>query len=124
MKKQIGLLLLVAGCALGLGTAGCDDVDDEFDYVPPAGRGALIVENNTASDINLYLDGASRGEVDDDSYLPVDAIPGVYRVVLDEDDGDRSYGADVDIMEGRLTILRVYIDSGDYTEYRVRIEFE
>ncbi len=114
---------LVLGWVLALGV-GCDDVDDEFDFVPSAGHGALIVENNTASDVDLYINGQSRGEVDSDSYLPVDLMPGVYRVVLDEQDGDRQYGVDVDILNGRLTVLRAYIDSGSYTEYRVRVEFK
>jgi len=117
------LAAAVLSVALTAGT-GCDESEGDFDFVPSPGKGALIVENNTASDINLYLNGISRGEVDDDSYLPVEANPGVYRVVLDEDDGDRQYGADIDILEGRLTILRVYIEAGDYTEYRVRMEFE
>ena len=116
-------MLLVLGCGLVLG-AGCDDVDDEFDFVPAAGHGALIVDNNTASDVDLYIDGLSRGTVGSDSHLPVDLIPGVYRVVLDEQDGDRQYGVDIDILEGRLTVLRAYIASGSYTEYRVRIEFK
>ncbi len=115
----------LTACLFLVFTAGCDDGSDEdFDFVPTAGKGALVVENNTASDIDLYVDGISRGEVDDDSYLPVEATPGVYRIVLDEDDGDRQYGADIDILEGRLTVLRVYIEAGDYTEYRVRIEFQ
>lgn len=112
------LLLMLLG-------AGCDEESDgDFDFVPSAGKGGLVVENNTASDINLYLNGISRGEVDDDSYLPVEVTPGVYRIVLDEDDGDRQYGADIDILEGRLTVVRVYIETGSYDEYRVRIEFE
>lgn len=133
MRKQIGRFSGVAFwkwsgvtalCLALAGGTGCDESEGDFDFVPSAGKGALIVENNTSSDINLYLNGISRGEVDDDSYLPVEAGPGVYRVVLDEDGGDRQYGADIDILEGRQTILRVYIQTGDYTEYRVRIEFE
>lgn len=117
------LLVSVLGGVLMLG-AGCDGENDEVDFVPSAGHGALIVKNNTSSDLNLYLDGLSRGQVGDDSYLPVDLTPGVYRVVLDEDDGDRQYGADIDILEGRLTVLNVYIEAGDYTEYNVRVEFK
>lgn len=120
-----GWLWGMAVCLAMVFGAGCDEESDgDFHFVPAAGKGGLVVENNTASDINLYLDGISRGEVDDDSYLPVEVTPGVYRIVLDEDDGDRQYGADIDILEGRLTIVRVYIEAGSYDEYRVRIEFE
>jgi hypothetical protein len=123
MTSKIGRMVVMLGFVMALG-AGCDDLDDELDHTPAAGLGALIVENNTGSDINLYLDGLSRGQVDADDSLAIDLNPGTYRVVLDEDDGDRQYGADVDILEGRLTVMRVYIQSGSYSEYRVNTEFQ
>lgn len=123
MMRKLSRMVVMLGFVMALGV-GCDDLDGELDHTPAAGLGALIVENNTGSDINLYLDGLSRGQVDADESLPIDLNPGTYRVVLDEEDGDRQYGADVDILEGRLTVMRVYIQSGSYTEYRVRTEFE
>lgn len=122
MGSRCGLAAAVL-LALALGT-GCDESGGDYSIVPPAGLGTLVVENNTASDIDLYLDGLSRGQVGDDSYRPVELTPGVYRVVLDEEDGDRQYGADIDILEGRLTILHVYLAAGDYMQYRVRTEFQ
>lgn len=113
--------VLPALCA-AVWLAGCDDItDDDFDYVPAAGYGALIVDNNSPTDVNVYVDGASVGRVGDNDDKAYDLTPGVHRIVLDEDDGSRQWGGDVDILEGRQTILRVTLDGSGY---RVNEEFD
>jgi hypothetical protein len=111
---------------VALGVAGCDyDNDNDEDYEPPAGRGALLVDNNTSDEIRVYVDGEQRGRVDDYSDRPFDLEPGVHRVVLDQVNGDRNFRDDVDIIEGRLTVLDVQtdFDFGD-DDYDVEIFFD
>lgn len=111
---------------VALGVAGCDyDNDNDDDYEPPAGRGALLVDNNTSDEIRVYVDGEQRGRVDDYSDRPFDLEPGVHRVVLDQVNGDRNFRDDVDIIEGRLTVLDVQtdFDFGD-DDYDVEIFFD
>jgi hypothetical protein len=111
---------------LALGVAGCDyDNDNDDDYDPPAGRGALLVDNNTSDEIRVYVDGEQLGRVDDYSDRPFDLEPGVHRVVLDQVNGDRNFRDDIDIIEGRLTVLDVQtdFDFGD-DDYDVEIFFD
>jgi hypothetical protein len=115
----------LAAC-LGLWTAGCDHPDDSksFDHIPPEGLGALIVDNLSPTDINVYVDGSLTGRVNEDSDQAFDLPPGAHRVVFDEVDGNRAWGQDVDILNGRLTVLWVTLDTGNRNGYRVRIEFD
>lgn len=111
---------------LALGVVGCDyDNDNDDDYDPPAGQGALLVDNNTSDEIRVYVDGEQRGRVDDYSDRPFDLEPGVHRVVLDQVNGDRNFRDDIDIIEGRLTVLDVQtdFDFGD-DDYDVEIFFD
>jgi hypothetical protein len=105
--------------------AGCDDPGEskDFDHVPPEGQGALIVDNLTPTDINVYVDGALAGRVGDDTDRAFDLAPGAHRVVFDEEDGNRAWGQDVDVLNGRQTILWVTLESGT-TTYKVRVEFD
>ena len=50
---------------------------------------------------------------EDEAY---DLDPGVHRVVLDEQSGDRAYSTDVDILENRRTVMDVTVSGfdGDY----------
>jgi hypothetical protein len=110
------LRLLRAGllAALSLGLVACDDDSDDIDgYTPPPGKGALTVDNNTFTDIEVYVDGAPLQRVNDGKFRRYDLEPGVRRVLLVDDERDvRSYSADVDILRGRQTILDVTVDFG------------
>jgi hypothetical protein len=104
----------------GLLASGCDlDSDNDRDHVPPDGFGALLVDNNTSRDLRVYVDGDERGQVGDYSDRPFDLEPGVYRIVLDQRDSDASWRDEVDIIEGRLTVLDVADDFGDELDVRV-----
>ena len=112
------LALLLAGM-----TTGCDS-EDYLDHQPPAGSGSLIVDNHTADDLSIFVDGNYTARVSDSSDRILDMDPGLYRVVLTgEDDSDRSYRTEVDILEGQLTILEVWT-SADPHGYDVTVRFE
>ncbi|HMP74999.1 MAG TPA: hypothetical protein PKE12_01765 [Kiritimatiellia bacterium] len=116
--KTILHALLAVGLAVGL--AGCDwDDDNDRDHVPPAGFGALLVDNNTSRDLRVYVDGVEKGKVGDYSDRPFDLEPGVYRVVLDQRNSDANWRDEVDIIEGRLTVLDVADGFGDELDVRV-----
>lgn len=108
-------------CSLVLCLSGCDR--DRFDHTPPAGQGTLIVDNITADDLLVYVNGRSVFTVNDYDHELVDLNPGFYRVVIDEKHGFHSYSGDLDILEGQLTVIEV---KGYYSadSYDVRIYFD
>lgn len=114
--------LLLCACLVTL--SGCDDDDDDFDHNPPAGMGTMIVDNRTSDHISVFIDGAAMERTSEDSWRPYDLNPGVYRVVLDQQGGDRTFRDDVDILEGRQTILEVEFDLDDTDRFDVYIYFD
>jgi hypothetical protein len=104
--------------------AGCDYDDDDYSHDPAPGKGALIVENRTGDDIAVYVDGARLEDADEDDDTAYDLSPGVRRVVLDQRGGDATFRGDVDIIEGRLTVMDVAFDSFDLDEFDVAIFFD
>ena len=96
-KRWFGVLS--ASLCLWLG-AGCDEEAYE-DHVPSAGNGSLII----------------------DAYRIFDLAPGLHRLVAAEaGEGDRSYRDDIDILEGRLTIVELW--SGSTTDgYDATVRF-
>ncbi len=117
--KWMGLWIVVV--ALGM-TAGCDD--SEYDHEPPAGQGSLIVDNFTGYRMYVYINGQSVGDVSsgDDDYF--DRRPGMCRVVIDGEHADQAWGGEVDILEGRLTILEVRPAYGTYNAFDVNVYFD
>ncbi len=131
LRDMMGKRMKAVFCGLlGLLAAtwmmGCDDPSDngDFDYVPPSGYGAMIVDNRSLTDINVYVDGVSIDRLGDGSDRHYDIRPGAHRIVLDENDGGRRWSGDIDILDARLTILRVAMDIGDSNDYRVSVEFD
>lgn len=124
MKKHIIRLLSCSFAITSLLATGCDWEDDDYtDHEPPAGKGSIVVDNNTADDIKVYIEGVRVADVNDFDDRAYDLNPGVYRVVLDQDGGDRTFRDDVDVIEGRLTILDVSIDLFDPDDYDVEVFF-
>lgn len=119
-KWRLGLLPLVI-LAAGL-MIGCDD--DRYDHDPPQGQGAIIVDNFTGDRIRVYVDGERLNDTRGGHSRAYDLEPGVYRVALDSDDRYRSWADDVDVLEGRLTILEVRGDAGDYRRFDVYTYFD
>lgn len=109
--RAAGAILAAAGLAAM--AAGCED--DSFPHTPPDGQGSLIVDNRTGDRLEVFINGAESNRVDNYDYEAYDLDPGVCRVVLQERHGSRSYREDVDILEGRQTIMRVrWFDSYSY----------
>jgi hypothetical protein len=114
--KWIGVLSI--SLATGL-IAGCDDT--EFDREPPAGQGSLIVDNFTGDRVRVYIEGVEDRSVSSGDHRYYDREPGVYRVALDGDDIRRYWAGDVDVLEGRRTVLEVRGYSSDFNSFDVRI---
>ena len=110
-------LLVLAGYFIG-----CDD--EEFDHASPAGQGTLVVNNLTWDRVYVYVNGEEVNSVTSDKHQYYDLEPGVYRVVLDGDDTDRLWADDVDVLEGRLTVLEVQDHTILNDEFDVRIYFD
>jgi hypothetical protein len=108
--------------ALMLVLAGCDD--DRYDHEPPEGQGALYVENTTGDRVRVYIDGAEQERVRAGKNRYYDLDPGTRRLVLDGDDVQRSWVGDVEILEGRRTILEVRVSSVNYGRFEVYAYFD
>ena len=118
--RRLGIMAVVLASGLA---AGCDD-DDDYDHDVPAGQGSLVVDNFTADRVRVYVDGEKRESVGDGDHRYYDLAPGVHRVALDGDDTDRSWADDVDVLEGRLTVLEVRSAAFEYDDFDVRIYFD
>lgn len=115
------LVRLAGGLILMLGLGACDG--GGWDHTPPAGKGSIIVDNRTADGVNVYLAGVFTNHVAAYDYEYYDLQPGIWRVILDQAHGDRNWRADVDVLQGKLTILEVH-DGYYYNEYDVRNYFD
>lgn len=101
---------------------GCDE--DEYKHDPPVGQGTIVVDNYTGDRVYVYLNGREEGSLGGGKHQYYDLAPGLYRVALDADDSHRSWAEDVDVLEGRLTVLKVRGYSGDYDHFDVEVYFD
>jgi len=106
-----------------LGT-GCDDDDDDYDHNPPENMGSLIVDNQTDNDMAVYIDGFEQDKTDEDDWRAYDLIPGEHRVFLREKGGDRRSDFELDILEGRLTIVDVQGESYGQDRYDYFVRYD
>lgn len=120
IKRTVLWVVLLVGAAC---VAGCLD-DDRLDHKPPGGQGSIVIDNRTSRDIDVFVDGAELQRVRARRWRAYDFDPGVYRVVLDERDGDRNYRDDVDVLDGRLSVVEVGIDEGSLTRFDVFVYFD
>lgn len=122
--RQVGRWGLALGGLLGLALSlmGCGS--DRYDHDPPHGQGAIIVDNFTGDRIRVYVDGERLSDTRRGRSRAYDLQPGVYRVALDSGERYRSWADDVDVLEGRLTILEVRGDVGDYRHFDVYAYFD
>jgi len=121
IARITGLCLLAASAWV---LSGCEDDEGYRDHTPPDGKGSIVVDNQTPDRLRVYIDGGYAAQADDWDDLILDLDPGVYRVFLEGRDSDRTYQGDIDVLEGRLTILHVSPDASVATAYKVRIEYE
>ena len=113
----------VAAIAFAL-AAGCNEDTSVGDEPTPEGKGALIVDNRTADSLSVFVSGVYTAAVVAASQTEVTLAPGLYRVVLDQDDGPRSFRDDVDILRGRRTWLHVDYGTNGAVAYAVVMEFD
>lgn len=116
----LGGLALLGGLFLAGGCFG----DDDFDHRPPAGQGSVVVDNRTGRDLNVFIDGIQVDRVGARRWRAYDRDPGVYRVVLEERNGIRNFRDEVDVLDGRLTILDATIDTQRRERISVYIYFD
>jgi hypothetical protein len=108
LNLRAGLVVLMTGAVVFFGTgSGCDRTGDNYDYDVPTGQGVLVVDNQTIERLTVYVNGGERLSVRGNHDEGVDLSPGHYRVAFLQHDGDREYADDIDILEGRQTILKV-----------------
>ncbi|MDD5679266.1 MAG: hypothetical protein PHW60_14940 [Kiritimatiellae bacterium] len=112
---------LAVGMILMLGLCACDDGD--WSHTPPSGMGSIIVDNRTADDMDVYLSGSFTKRVSDFDHEAFDLLPGTHRMVLDEAHGSRNWWGDVDVLEGKLTVLEVTTGTSS-SSYDLRIYFD
>jgi hypothetical protein len=113
-------LSLLAGALTFL--AGCDD--SRFSREPPVGQGSVVVDNYTGDRLRVYVDGLEIESTSADDHRYYDLDPGLYRMALDGEDVGRSWAGDVDVLNGRRTVLEVRGYTGDYRSFDVRIYFD
>ena len=120
--KGLGILAMAATVTFW-GT-GCDDDEDDFDHDVPAGKGTLVVDNNTPDRVRVFIAGVQVQSVGkgDERYYDLD--PGLYRVALDGEDTDRFWTGEADVLQGRLTILKVNDDLGDFDDFDVDFDYD
>ncbi len=119
--RRYGLAAAALVAAGMLWLAGCGD--DSFKHDPPPGQGSIIVDNRSSDVLHVYLSGYYTNDVGDLDYEAYDRDPGLYRVVLDQKNGSRSYSHDVDVIQGKLTVLKVNVDEFSW-EYYVQIYYD
>lgn len=103
---------------------GCDETSEGYkDHVPAEGMGSLVVYNRTATDISGYVDGYHMGNVTSWDYVVKDYDPGTYTVVILQIDGNKNYTADVEVLEGVLTVLKVSYGDGSSKYFLVETEY-
>jgi hypothetical protein len=110
-------LLLAASLLL----TGCED--DPRDRRPPEGQGSLLVINNTVNNLAVFIDGERVGGVDGFKDRAFDRDPGLYRIILDERDGDRSFRDDLDVLVGRVTVIEVFEDPSNFSRFDTAVYF-
>lgn len=115
-------VILLATCLM-MGLSACEDDDDDFDHDIPAGQGTIVVNNQTSNDIEVYISGMEQNTAHQDDYEFYDRNPGIYRIILNEEDGDRNWYGFVDVVEGKKTILDVEVALGTYN-YAVFIRIQ
>ncbi len=112
---------VATGCLLAV-AVGCSDqvVNNE---VSPEGKGTLVLDNLTADTVNVFVGGVQTSIVEAVSESVVYLAPGLYRVVLDQENGARNYRDDVDVLLGRQTILHIDYNLTNANLYSVTMEF-
>lgn len=124
MKRKLFSIATLWVCFLALPILTSCDNNKSYDHTPPTGQGSIIVDNNSGSDTEVYIDGKRLGVAEASRDTAFDLAPGRYRLVLTEVSGYRNYRDDIDVLENRLTLLDVMADYANASLYYVIIDFE
>lgn len=123
MKKLLRAFGLVLAATLSTLFSGCEDFDPT-DHEPEDGYGALVVNNHLVHDLIVYVDGVQLEDTNDNDDHAYDLAPGLHRVILDERNGNGTFRDDIDIIEGRNTVLDVTEHPYDSSRLDVAIFFK
>lgn len=116
--KAIQCLFLCLTIAL---FSSCDD-NEYSDNNPPDGQGGIIVVNNRAEGMHVFIDGEAQADVGDFDDRAYNVTPGAHRIILD---ARRSRGAfidEVEVLAGRNVVLLAE-DAGD-NALSVRVQLD
>jgi hypothetical protein len=108
-------LLLTAIFTLSL--TACDD--DEFEHNPPEGQSGLIIVNNSATDLNVFIDGERAARVDSFDDRTYNYAPGLHRIILDPRNSSSTYQDEIELLVNRTLVLLV---SGGAFEQELFVE--
>ncbi len=121
--KSILMVIFVFLFIAGIFT-GCDESSEGYeDHVPADGMGCLVIYNRTAVKLSGYLDGFFISNIQSWEYELKDYEPGTYKVVVLQVDGNKNYTADVEILEGVLTVLKMSFGDGSSKYFSVQTEY-
>jgi len=123
MKSIIKVLfgvLFVAGVFTGCEEDGTEDYED---HVPADGMGTLVIYNRTAVEMSGYLEGSYINNIESWEWELMDYTPGTYTAVILQVDGSKSYTADVEILEGVLTVLTMSYGDSSSSYFSVSTEY-
>jgi hypothetical protein len=114
-------VFLVAGIFTGCETD--DGSEDYEDHVPADGMGSLVIYNRSAIEIEGYMEGSYITNVESWDWVVQDYDLGTYTVVILQEDGTKSYTADVEILEGVLTVLTLSYGGSSSSYFSVTTEY-
>lgn len=119
---KFGSTAILAGLLFG---TGCHDwwEDDDHDHDPPPGQGAILIDNRTFNDVRVFFNGVRQDDTRDGKSKAYNLDPGLYRVVLEEKGGDRSFRGDIDVLENNVTVMDI-ANSGSRTRFDVAVFFD
>ena len=129
-KEELEMKNILIGCLsflLVIGVCmfmGCDETSEGYkNHVPAEGMGSLVAYNRSAAEISGYVDGYHMGNVMSWEYVVKDYDPGTYTVVILQVDGNKNYTADLEVLEGVLTVLKVSYGDGSSKYFSVETEY-
>jgi len=97
---------------------GCEEFDDDVslgrNHQPPAGMGAIVIENDSFADWNVVIDGVHLGRVATSFFLVHNVAPGEHLVHMDEHNGSDTKTLTVEVTDGSLTVVRIKGNSTGY----------
>lgn len=120
--KQLKQWLVLA--VMAVVATGCSWSSDSK-HVPPAGKGSIIIANNSGTSFSVTINGVlNAAGMEASGSIPYDLDPGTYVITLQQVGGARSWTGSVSVQLGRLTDMDVTADPADPALYDVVMMFE